>query len=95
MLKRIKKTYATRRADPAWREMVGKLVDLQGKTAVDLGCGGGIYSRELVALGAKSVTGIDFSASNLEGRKRKLCGHRGHPIPARRCVSNWFAIILC
>ena len=64
-----KKTYATRRADPAWREMVGKLVDLQGKTAVDLGCGGGIYSRELVVLGAKSVTGIDFSASNLEGAK--------------------------
>ncbi len=64
-----KKTYATRAADPVWRETVEKLVDLQGKTAVDIGCGGGIYSRELIELGAESVTGIDFSASNLAGAK--------------------------
>ncbi len=64
-----KHTYATRTADPAWGEMVRKLVDLDGKTAVDLGCGGGIYSRELAALGAKSVIGIDFSAANLAGAK--------------------------
>lgn len=64
-----RKTYATRSADPAWREMVEKLADLRGKTAVDLGCGGGIYSRELVELGASSVVGVDFSASNLAGAK--------------------------
>ena len=64
-----KKTYATRTADPAWRELVGKLADLEGKTAVDIGCGGGIYSRELNELGAQSVVGVDFSASNLAGAK--------------------------
>ena len=64
-----RKTYATRTADPAWREMVGKLANFNGKTAVDLGCGGGIYSRELAALGAQSVWGVDFSVSNLAGAK--------------------------
>lgn len=62
-----KNTYATRTADPAWGEMVRKLVDLEGKTAVDIGCGGGIYSCELAALGAESVIGVDFSAANLAG----------------------------
>lgn len=41
------------------------LPDVRGKSVVDLGCGGGELSRELVQLGAASVVGVDISENML------------------------------
>ncbi|WP_445263282.1 class I SAM-dependent methyltransferase [Pseudokineococcus sp. 5B2Z-1] len=42
------------------------LVDPVGAGVVDLGCGGGTYSRALHDLGARSVTGVDSSTPILD-----------------------------
>lgn len=45
------------------RYMIFNLLgDLRGKTVLDLACGEGIYSRQIKALGAEKVTGIDISS---------------------------------
>lgn len=60
-------SYTARAADPAWLATIRAHVDVQGKQVVDIGCGGGIYSRALAGLGAAQVTGVDFSAEMLKG----------------------------
>jgi SAM-dependent methyltransferase len=60
-------SYTERDVDPNWMELISKEVPLEGLRAVDIGCGGGIYSRALVELGVKEVIGIDFSQAMLEG----------------------------
>lgn len=42
-----KYTYAIRTASPEWRSRVREILDPQGRDVVDIGCGGGIYSRAL------------------------------------------------
>lgn len=37
--------------------------------ALDIGCGGGIYSKALSEMGAASVTGVDFSEEILKGAR--------------------------
>ena len=59
-------TYATRSVDSSWINAIACLVQPQGKTVLDIGCGGGIYSRAWMRLGAKQVIGIDFSESMLQ-----------------------------
>lgn len=54
-------TYAMREATLTWNEKIEELVDVKGKRVADIGCGGGIYSKALVDLGATMVTGVDFS----------------------------------
>ncbi|MDZ5076799.1 class I SAM-dependent methyltransferase [Nesterenkonia sp. HG001] len=56
------RTYSGRRAHPSWAEHVRALVDPRGADVVDIGCGGGIYSRAWRDLGADSVIGVDASA---------------------------------
>lgn len=62
-----KYTYTGRLADSGWMELIRKKARPQGKTAADIGCGGGIYSVALAELGASSVVGIDFSEAMLQG----------------------------
>ncbi|GLI08408.1 methyltransferase [Paenibacillus tyrfis] len=62
-----KYTYTGRLADSGWMELIRKKARPQGKTAADIGCGGGIYSVALVELGVSSVVGIDFSEAMLQG----------------------------
>lgn len=62
-----KYTYTGRLADSGWMELIRKKARLQGKTAADIGCGGGIYSVALAELGVSSVIGIDFSEAMLQG----------------------------
>lgn len=64
-------TYAKRRADPSWRTMVGGIVSVEGKSVVDIGCGGGIYVRALADMGAASVTGVDFSEEMLKAAREE------------------------
>jgi len=63
-------TYATRKADSSWYEVIKGLVTIENiSNALDIGCGGGIYSKALADMGIDSVTGIDFSESILEGAR--------------------------
>ena len=65
-------TYDTRAADPTWVAAISAIVSPEGKRVLDIGCGGGVYSRAFAELGATSVTGVDFSAAMLESA-RALC----------------------
>jgi ubiquinone/menaquinone biosynthesis C-methylase UbiE len=60
-------TYTTRSADQSWLACVQEHSEITGIKAVDIGCGGGIYTKALLQLGASHVTGVDFSAEMLKG----------------------------
>ncbi|MFD2091293.1 class I SAM-dependent methyltransferase [Blastococcus deserti] len=62
-------SYSGREADTSWREAVLTLVDPTGADVVDVGCGGGTYTRTWHHLGAATVTGVDFSAHILEAAR--------------------------
>jgi SAM-dependent methyltransferase len=57
-----RRTYSGREADASWRVAVTALVDPVSADVVDIGCGGGTYTRAWHELGAATVTGLDFSA---------------------------------
>lgn len=63
-------TYTTRKADDSWVDVITDLVPLDNiSKALDIGCGGGIYSKALAEMGVASVTGVDFSEEILKGAK--------------------------
>jgi ubiquinone/menaquinone biosynthesis C-methylase UbiE len=61
--------YTGRTAPPEWSEAILTITTVQGKTVADIGCGGGIYSRAFVNLGAVQVYGIDSSEAMLQGAR--------------------------
>lgn len=63
-------TYTTRNADKSWIDEIKKLVPIKNiSKALDIGCGGGIYSKALSDMGIDTVIGVDFSKEMLEGAK--------------------------
>ncbi len=58
--------YTERYADSSWRERMLRLLDPKGKHVLDIGCGGGIYTRAWAQLEALSVLGIDFSEDMIQ-----------------------------
>lgn len=63
-------TYTTRKADNSWIKAINDLVPIENiSKALDIGCGGGIYSKALSDMGVVSVKGIDFSETILEGAR--------------------------
>jgi len=58
--------YADRDASLEWREWARQTLKPEGKVVADIGCGGGIYSRAFVELGAVEVIGVDSSAAYIE-----------------------------
>lgn len=62
-------SYSTRAADPTWVKKINDLCDVKGKKVLDIGCGGGIYTKALAMMGASSVTGVDFSRQQLLSAK--------------------------
>lgn len=58
-------TYSKREADLTWINKIKDICEVEGSKVLDMGCGGGIYSRALVDLGATTVTGLDFSNQQL------------------------------
>ncbi|WP_054704497.1 class I SAM-dependent methyltransferase [Bacillus sp. JCM 19041] len=59
--------YATREADGEWTTFIKQLIDYQSiDLAVDIACGGGIYTKALINAGAKKAIGIDFSDAMLK-----------------------------
>jgi ubiquinone/menaquinone biosynthesis C-methylase UbiE len=67
--KKNKLTYATREADFSWKELIKQYMNRDYITALDIGCGGGIYSKALSQMGVRNVIGMDFSESNLDGAR--------------------------
>ncbi|MCL6625324.1 MAG: class I SAM-dependent methyltransferase [Alicyclobacillus shizuokensis] len=62
-------TYASRIADTSWRDTMRSLLDARGLRVADIGCGGGIYSRAWIELGARSVIGVDSSSVMVEAAR--------------------------
>jgi len=67
-------TYASRTAEQKWIHTINQNVDIQDKEILDLGCGGGIYSKVFALSGAKHVTAMDFSQEMLNGAKENCRG---------------------
>ena len=68
-------SYATRQADSSWKTAISDMVDVKGKRVLDIGCGGGIYTKALADMGAASVTGVDSSKTMLEGAIENCRGY--------------------
>jgi SAM-dependent methyltransferase len=68
-----RRTYSGRDADATWVELIGQLLDPAGAVVVDLGCGGGTYTRAWSDLGARRVIGVDSSVPQLASA-RADCG---------------------
>lgn len=64
--------YSGRPAHHSWHEAIRDLVDPAERYVVDIGCGGGIYSRAWLDLGAASVTGVDSSAPILDAARHDV-----------------------
>lgn len=62
-----KQTYATRNANESWISLIKDTVDVSNKRIADIGCGGGIYTKALIKMGASHVVGVDFSDEMLKG----------------------------
>lgn len=62
-------SYASRNADVSWLQKVNKICDVKGKSVLDIGCGGGIYTKAIADMGAFTVTALDFSEQMLFAAK--------------------------
>jgi len=69
---RNRQSYTTRSADESWKVAIRTLVDPHGLRITDIGCGGGIYSRAWVELGAASVVGLDSSKIMVQAAEEHL-----------------------
>lgn len=72
-----RRTYTTRNADDSWLTLIKQSIDVSNKRVADIGCGGGIYTKALVAMGASHVVGVDFSEEMLKGAAEN-CRHMNH-----------------
>lgn len=69
-------SYAQRHVDKTWLTKVGELVNFNNKKVIDVGCGGGIYSKALMKLGASQVTAVDFSQQMVSAAKENCREYR-------------------
>ena len=71
------RSYSGRDVDASWAEVVRGLVDPAGAAVVDVGCGGGAYTRAWSGLGAARVIGVDSSGPLLESAREDHGGLSG------------------
>jgi ubiquinone/menaquinone biosynthesis C-methylase UbiE len=69
----IRNSYATREADISWMNAMLFIVNPQGLRVADIGCGGGIYTRAWLGLGARHVVGVD-SSRVMQDAAKESCG---------------------
>ncbi|MEI4800709.1 class I SAM-dependent methyltransferase [Bacillus sp. NPDC077411] len=69
-----KYTYTNRQATDSWTHMIQNIVDVKEKRVIDIGCGGGIYTKQLAMMGAAEVIGVDFSNQMIQAAKEN-CTH--------------------
>ncbi|MBU9722728.1 MULTISPECIES: class I SAM-dependent methyltransferase [Bacillaceae] len=75
--KKNKTSYTTRDADKTWVEAINKLIPVEEiSNALDIACGGGIYTKALSDMGVGEVTGVDFSEAMLEGAKQNCKAYK-------------------
>jgi 2-polyprenyl-3-methyl-5-hydroxy-6-metoxy-1,4-benzoquinol methylase len=86
-----KLTYTTRVADPSWIQLIKENVNFFGKQALDIGCGGGIYTKSLVQLKAEHVTALDFSEKMLKGA-RENCKDYTNITFCKLCLINKYFV---
>ncbi|WP_340082392.1 class I SAM-dependent methyltransferase [Terribacillus sp. FSL K6-0262] len=73
-----KYSYTSREAAPVWMDLVRNILEIQQiNQALDIGCGGGIYTKALAAMGIPSVTGVDSSEIMLEAAAENCHGRQG------------------
>lgn len=65
-------TYTQHVAGTELRTLITDVLDPVGARVVDLGCGGGIYTRVWRELGAGQVAAVDFSTEILDGAREHL-----------------------
>jgi ubiquinone/menaquinone biosynthesis C-methylase UbiE len=53
---------------------VGQMIDLRGKSVIDIGCGDGTYTMDLLAMGAASVLGVDAAEGAITRAREKSRG---------------------
>ena len=68
--------------NPLRLDYIGRLAGLEGKTILDVGCGGGILSESMAVRGAQ-VTGIDLGDKPLKVAKLHLL-ETGHQVEYRK-----------
>lgn len=69
-----KYTYTNRQATDSWTHRIQNIIDIKEKRVIDIGCGGGIYTKQLGLMGASEVIGVDFSNQMLQAAKEN-CAH--------------------
>ncbi|MCL6442225.1 MAG: class I SAM-dependent methyltransferase [Alicyclobacillus sp.] len=67
-------TYSGRIADVSWNDAILTLVQPRGLRVADVGCGGGIYSKAWIELGAAEVIGIDSSHIMISAAEEHCAG---------------------
>jgi ubiquinone/menaquinone biosynthesis C-methylase UbiE len=70
-------TYTGRDASAGWRDAIVEVRDPSGLRVIDIGCGGGIYARALIEMGAASVIGVDISEAMLVTAREACAGISG------------------
>src|SRR5215469_7372291 len=68
-------THATRQADSSWMALVKSIVAVNGKRALEIGCGAGIYTKALADMGAATVTGLDSARELLQAARENSRGY--------------------
>jgi ubiquinone/menaquinone biosynthesis C-methylase UbiE len=68
-------TYATRQANSSWMTIVNSIAAVNGKRALEIGCGEGIYTKALASMGAASVTCLDSSREMLQSARKNCSGY--------------------
>ncbi len=58
-------------------EAIVGMADLKGKRVVDIGCGDGVYSMELLKAGAREVVGLDAAENAVQCARKKAEGLEG------------------
>jgi ubiquinone/menaquinone biosynthesis C-methylase UbiE len=71
----LRGSYATRQATGTWKTLIGNIVDVNRRQVADIGCGGGIYAKALLEMGAEHITCIDSSETMLADARSKLKAH--------------------
>jgi hypothetical protein len=72
-----RESYASRDADPGWMDVVRDIIAPAGRSVLDIGCGGGIYSRAWRQLSAAAVIGVDVSAAMVDAARDHCAGMDG------------------
>ncbi|WP_397539705.1 class I SAM-dependent methyltransferase [Rummeliibacillus pycnus] len=68
-------SYSSRIANVSWIQRINEICEVKGKTVLDIGCGGGIYTKALAEMGASTVTALDFSEQMLSAAKENCNGY--------------------